>query len=333
MATKQATARIPRHQPADVEVLPAQSPDVALVQADASGVGSFLANIGKFFVRATDLERRAKEMLVDAKTLQPPTNADDDLRIQNVIKTANAAKKTVEEHWGVCQVIHSLHRKLTARRGVAVQALEDTANIAQRLHNRYVDAERERVRREEQRLRDAEELRQREEQDRRAKALEEQAVVAEASMEGLSSREDVFIDHYHRIHDGAIAAKRAGYLNPGLMAERLLRTPKILAALKAKEDADAARRQADAIRNQPVAVDVEAPAMEVIRNGSIDRTTWSGEVLDETAFVHAAMSGKYGIPLDCLQVNQTKLNEFARSLHERLDLWPGVRAKKTTRTV
>ena len=43
--------------------------------------------------------------------------------------------------------------------------------------------------------------------------------------------------------------------------------------------------------------------------------------------------GEHGIPLDCLQINTVKLNEYARSLHEQLDRWPGVRARKTTKVV
>src|SRR5689334_18019429 len=98
--------------PADVEVLPATNPDVEMVSTESSGIRSFLGGLIPFFTRAAELERSSKQLLVDAKALVAPKNGDEDARVQGVIKTASAAKKTVEEHWGICQVVHSLHRKL-----------------------------------------------------------------------------------------------------------------------------------------------------------------------------------------------------------------------------
>lgn len=327
---KQATARKAR--PADIEVLPASNPDVQLVASDTTTIGAFFGNMLAFFNRATELEQAATQLLADVKKLQAPTNGDEDLRVQQLIKTANAAKKTTEEHWSICQVVSQFHRKLTAKRGIAVQALEQAADITQRHHNRWVDAERRRVQEEEDRLRREEEQRQRDIQEQQARELEAQALKAEEAREDLSDRETTFVDLVFSGVPPSIAAKRAGYKDPDTRGPKMLDTPKIANALEAKRQAEAARKQAEAIRRQPVAVDVERPAMDVAKIGT-DRTTWTGEIVDEVAFIHAAMSGKHGIPLDVLQINQVKLSEYARSLHERLDLWPGVRAKKTTRTI
>jgi hypothetical protein len=327
-----ATARTMRTKPADVEVLPATNPDVQLVEADSSAIRAFFGNLVAFFTRATELERHAKQLLDSAKLLEPPTSGAEDAMVQGVIKTANAAKKTVEEHWNVCQRLSALHRKLTAKRGVAVQALEDAAAHAQRLHNRWVDAERSRAQREEEVRRREEEDRARKEQERIASQLEAEALKAEAAMENLSDREEIFVAELHKHGDTFRAAQRAGFAQPRNQAERLLASAKIQKALKALQDADAAKRQAEAIRKQPIAVESEPVRMDVQKIGS-DRTTWSGEVLDETETIMAFRAGKHGIPPDLFQINPVKLNEYARALHERLDLWPGVRAKKNTKTV
>jgi predicted transcriptional regulator len=63
-------------------------------------------------------------------------------------------------------------------------------------------------------------------------------------------------------------------------------------------------------------------------------------VLDErslmTAFLGCApedYKNRFGIPADLFMVNPVKLAEYGRSLHERLDGWPGVRHTKKTRAV
>jgi hypothetical protein len=77
---------------------------------------------------------------------------------------------------------------------------------------------------------------------------------------------------------------------------------------------------------------IDVAAANVTKIGS-DRNTWRGEVTDERALVAAVIAGGHGIPSDVLTVNQSKLTEYARSLHTLIDRWPGVRAVKTTTTV
>ena len=62
---------------------------------------------------------------------------------------------------------------------------------------------------------------------------------------------------------------------------------------------------------------------------SCERMTWSAEVFDEAALIDAVINWHYGVPRDVLTVNAVKLSQYARSLHERVNLWPGCRAKET----
>ncbi len=313
------------------EVLPVdESPDVQLVTTEGSTIRTFLGGLVPFFTRATELERHAMQLLNAARLLEMPTNGKEDAMVQGVIKTANASKKTVEQHWGITQAVHSLHRKLTAKRAVAVQALEEAANTAQRLHNRYVAEEEARVRREDDARRREAEERARIQQEREAAQLEQAALDAEARLDGLSDREDLFVDHYHRHGNATLAAKTAGYKDAAKVAMKLLDRQKIKSAIEAKVTADAARRQATAVREQPLIVNVE-PAKADVQKVGTDRTTWSAEIIDATALIHAVIAGK--VPFDVLMPNPVKLNDYARQMEHQLDYWPGVRAKKTTRTV
>jgi hypothetical protein len=327
---KTATAR-------KAEVLPPESPDLALVQTDGQKVGSFLAGIVPFFREAAALERKANATLVSARALDPPVAADGDAYIQTFIRTASADTKAVEAHWSVCQTFSALHRRLTAARGRATQPLEEASGIAQRLHNRYKEDQERKAREETDRLRMAAEARARADREAEAKRLEAEAEAAEAARTDLSEREEAFVSYLTGPYPmPERAAQQAGYKEPMKAAARLLSLDKIRAAIEAVQTAKAAREQAAATRQQPVLVEVEAVRPDVAKVGS-DRVTWSGEVTDEASFIAAVLDPatrmRLGIPADVLQINGVKLNEFARSLHEQLDRWPGVRAKKSTRTI
>jgi hypothetical protein len=89
------------------------------------------------------------------------------------------------------------------------------------------------------------------------------------------------------------------------------------------------------VKEQPLNV---GPVQEVKPDiaraaGAVDRTTWSAEILDEVAAVDAIIGGKHGMPRDLLMINPIKANEYARSLHKRMDLWPGMRARRKTGVV
>jgi hypothetical protein len=132
------------------------------------------------------------------------------------------------------------------------------------------------------------------------------------------------------------AAHIAGFKDPAAAGSRLMGTRKVTDAIDAKRKAAAIRQQADAVRAQPLDVKPIEPVKPNVTKaaGAHDRTTWSGVIDDEAATIAAAFDRpELGIPRDLFMINPTKLNEYARSLEQRLDLWPGVHAKKKTGVV
>ncbi len=317
-------------------VLEHDSEELTLARTDGEVVTQFTANLRAFFGRAQELEATATLMLSTAKATSPPQTADEDAQIQRDIQKANAHAKTISEHWLVCQVLSRFHKRLTSARARGTDASENAARHLNALHQRYVDDANRRAREEADRLRREAEDRARQDRERELAVLKEAEEKAEASSPDLSDREERFVDAFFSgigtRGNAWQSAVRAGFAQPRSAAERLMASPKIQAALKAHEDAQRAREQAAAVREQPVRVEAVTTLVqpEVQKIGT-DRTTWSAEVLDERLFVEAVISGKFGVPLDCLTVNTPKVNELARSLHELLDRIPGVRAKKTVR--
>jgi hypothetical protein len=174
------------------------------------------------------------------------------------------------------------------------------------------------------------------EREREQAELEQKAIEAEEASPTLSEREEAFVNSQIALGLGPTdAARRAGFKNPEQAAERLMKLAKIREALDAKKRAAAIREQAAAKKEQPVDVQFEEERPNITRAtpGGFDRTSHSGEVLDERLFVEAVIGGRHGIPADVLMVNQAKLNEYARSMQELINRWPGVRHKKTTTTV
>lgn len=332
MAKQKATAKI-----GDVVQVTAFDSDVQLVQTDGSLIQGFLGGLVPFFRRATELETKAKELLTAAKTLKPATNGQEDAHLQNFVKTATAAKKTADEHWGICQTIHRLHRTLTAKRGLTTQALDDAGNIAQRLHNTYTENERRRAqeeaRREEERLR-------REAQERRdaeVKRIEAEATRLEEESADLSERETVFVTRYIETNGNAYqAAYDAGYAQPRSQAEKLLSRDKILKAIEARRVVSNIRAQAVAINERPLEVETFTPIADIVKVGT-DRSTHSADLVDKAAFIAALLDpsqrATLGIPIDVIDINLAALNKHAQSQRELINRWPGVRYKKTTRTI
>lgn len=337
MAKKQTTKAAP---PADIEVLDAPiSEDQQLVSTDTDKLRSFMGGLGRFFTDAVALEKKAKERLDIARQLKPPTNADEDAKVQIAIRDAKLTRKEIDAHWTITQVVHGLHRKLTAARERAGLIADQAADIAQKLHNRYAEDERQRAIAETNRLRreaeERESLRRMEEE----RELEAKAVAAESASPELSERERTFVE---LVSQGAlwhIAAQRAGFKDGHKAAARLGDSLKIKQALKAKEDAAAIRQQAAARRDRPLEVEFEEVKPDIARAtpGGFDRSTWSAEVYDEDAFMAAVLDPRtrtaLGIPADVATFRQPKLNELAKSLNENINKWPGVRAVKKTTTV
>lgn len=342
MAARQATARAERaRRPAEEEepktpaaVLDAPNPDQALVQTNGAQILEFIRNIARFFSMARELEMAAQAKLTTARALKAPTTADEDEQIQRFIRDGNLDRKKLVEHWSITTVFHQVHRNLTAARGRGEKFLEDACAIAQRLHNDYTEAERRRAAAETEARRRAQETLAQQEREAEAARIEAEAVAREAASSTLSEREEIFTVDVARGVAPYDAAVRAGFAQPRSQSEKLLKTPKIQAAIQALADAAALRQQAQARREQPLDVRVDEARPEITRaTGAVDRTTHSAEIVDEARLIAAAIQGGYGIPHDILQVKPAKVNEYARALQEHINLWPGVRHVKTTKTI
>jgi len=307
----------------------------SLVSADTKKLGSFMGGLVKFFGTATELETKAKGVLARAKSLKPPVDADSDAEVQKVIRDSKLTRTAINEHWTIASVVHGLHRRLTAARERAGTLADNAANIAQQLHNNYVEDAKRKAREEEARINREREQAAAAERQRELDEIERLALLAEVDMENLSEREQRFVDLvWQGFNTPATAARTVGYQKPEQQGARLMESMKIKSAIASKQEAERLRKQASAIAEKPLEVRRSTVAADVTKAQGTggDTTRWSGEVIDERVFIEAVIGGKHGIPADCLQINQAKLTEYAVSMHELIDRWPGVRAKKTTTT-
>lgn len=317
--------------PAVIEV-PAENPEALAVRESGGPVLQFMSgDLTAFFTTARAIESGAATRLAKAQAMRVPASATEDAAVQTFVLETNAALKTATGHWSVTQAVHALHKALTTRRSRATDALEAAAKLATGLHNRYADAERRRAAEEEEARRCLAEQEARRKQDEEAARLEQVALDLEAESADLSDRERSFVERVAYGERPEDAARRAGYKNPIQMGARLMTLQKIRDAVQGRIDSETARRQAQAVKSAPVdvsAMDVDV-APNIVKVGT-ERTTYSGEVLDQAAAVEAFRSGQYGIPGDLFMVNPVKLNEYARSMRENINRWPGVRLKKAT---
>lgn len=317
--------------PADIVEV---SEDEQFVAQSATHVLAFLKRLGEFFTIARALEASAVATLDAARGLQPSTNADEDVKVQQFIKKTSADAKDVADHWSITTVIHGFHRRMTGRRAVAEGKLKEANAIGNALHNRYVDEQQRKAAEAQEQERRAAETRARLDREREQAEREAAALQAESEAPDLSQREAMFVDYVIAGMVPSKAAQRAGYKNPEATAEKILALPKIMAALDAKKRAEVIREQAAAEAQKPLDIQVETVRPEIDRAvGARDRTTHSAEVVDAQALIQACIAGGYGIPWDILDVKPAKVNEYARSLHEQINRWPGVRYKKTTSVV
>ena len=309
-----------------------ENPELALTVSEGSQIAGVIQGLREFFSTADTLEATAKRHLEKARTwVQPTTQAEDDILIRE-IRGASAENKAIETHFGpVTSTIFSFHKRFVAGRKRGTDAAEEVARIGNRLHNAYVEGERRRVAEETERLRRAEEAEQQRLRDEELARMEADALRLEASGPELSEREAVFVDAVATGYPARTAYRHAGFTGDADKGvARLLGLVKIVTAIEAKRKAQEVRRQAEAVKAQPINADVEPERMQVSTAG---RTTHGAECLDVAALVQAVISGKHGIPWDVLTVNQPKLTDYGRSLHERINLWPGCRYTKKTGVV
>jgi hypothetical protein len=323
--------------PPDVIDVPAVQEPLDLVQALREGgiLTNFVTGMRQFFTRAADLEQQAKADLERAKSWQLPRSQAADEAICAYVRQNTEAKKEVEEHWQITAYVHKFHRRLTAHRDRAVKVREEIAEIGNRLHNVYLRDEQERVWQENKRLQREEEDRARKQRETELAELERIAVEREASSPQLSEREQLFVTFYYATGNARNAAQRAGYKDADVQSMRLVKSAKIQQAITAREEADAARRQAEAKRAMPIITDDVPEVKAAVDTG--DRTTRSADLFDEAAFIAAVLDGTSPVPKADLQllltVRPTALNGYARQMGTAINAWPGVRLKSTTRIV
>jgi hypothetical protein len=327
----------------DINQALAVDEDEQLAVTVGAAIQDFIRGLAGFFTTAKALEQTAANWLHKAQTLTLPTSPEADEALQRFCKEVTLERKQVEEHWRITSLVSQFHRRMTARRSKATDALEEAARLANHWHNTYVAAERRRAAEEQERLRRAAEEQARRDREAELRRMEEEALKREAASPELSGRETLFVHAIVAGYGPVQAAQRAGYKDPAAVAPRLLAPgSKVQAAIQSRLEAVQIRKQAEARKAAPVQVaDVPTVKANVTRAGNAyDRTTLSAELLDArallTAFLGCApedFKNRYGIPADLFEVNPARLNQYARSLGERLNEWPGVRLKKDTRVV
>jgi len=312
-------------------------PELPVLVTESTTIGEFLTSLIPFVRKAQQLEQRAEATLELAKTLAQPKTAEDDTHLQLFIKRVAADAKEVDAHWTVTGIVHQFQRRLVAVRERAAKQLEQSKSHAQQLHNAYVAEERRRVDAENRRRQEEADRLAREERERVLAELEEQALKAEATSPDLSRREELFIFEYLgliaqgiQVNASKQAAMRAGYKDASI-GSRLLERPKIQVALQAKRQAEAIRKQASATKAAPVVADQVLEETVQKGSGGSDRTLKSAEVIDKAALIQAIVAGE--VPLDLLQIDTVRLNQYARELGKLIAHWPGVRYAERTITV
>lgn len=321
MATRQTTTDLQPHKADHDEIAP-----------DVSVVAVFVSQISAFWARARVMEFRALQMWSEAQTWAPPTSQEEDARLVETVRHVKAFGREFDQAWAIKSAVHRLRMALTERHKVGAEAIERAAERGEALHAQWVETEARRVREETERRRHAAEAQAAAERARELELLETAALDAEAASLELSPRERVYVRTVVEGRPEIYAASYAGYKDPEKAVVRLRQSAKVQAAIGAARDAAAWQAEAAALKAQPLVVTHAVVASQAATGGV---TTWSAEVVDAEAFLRAYRDPQsrqaHGIPDDAVTVNQTALNRAARDLHELINGWPGVRAKKTPR--
>ena len=279
----------------------------------------------------------------NAAALVVITGKDTHQRGLELIKEGKGLKRDIEEHW------KRITRWLDARKDDVRAIMRDDLALAERdlarlntLVITFENAERERIRVEEERQRQ-EQLRV--ENERRAReqaALEEAALKAEQNSDDLSDRERAFVQRVYAALGVDAASER--WLNAVAKAcgfhrddygVTLMKRPKITDAIAGLTQAAAIRQQAVAVAEKPIEVkkvEVESRLGKVAGMGTT--VTYTGECVDYRAFVEAFKRDEVDIETFCemTQPSETGGNAKARALKENLDRIPGWRhSRKDTK--
>lgn len=249
------------------------------------------------------------------------------------VRGAKQLKRAITDHWmRITRSIDDLKRNMLTLKNQDLEPVDTAIARAESVILTYENAERERVRLEEERQRRENERRERERREREQQQLEQQALEAESSSADLSDREVEFVRAYvHGIGSmglGGVSATRAGYKNADAQAARLLSTDKILKAIKGLRESIELRDAMRVAKQAPV--NVSAPKVESnLGKAAGVRTTvhYGGECLDFDALFEAVAAGR--APRSVLMVNGPELNAEARALKESFEqAFPGCRLIK-----
>jgi hypothetical protein len=255
------------------------------------------------------------------------TDRESYRRAKELYAAGKDIKRKMSEHWQrITRSIDALKKTMFGFRDDDMGALDHGLVIAERIIIDFENAERDRIRREEERRRQEAEAKAKEERERELAKADALAFALEEKAEGLSQRELWFVEKvFEQRLDVAnptaldlramqVIAKQAGYKDVDTQVARLLRSPKILDALKAKHDARAIREQAQAKREQPIDVAETAPVetpLDAGRGLRTTRTYYSAEVVDVQKLREAYIAGD--LNLETLIPNEVYLNSQART--------------------
>ena len=280
------------------------------------------------------------------------TSAETHRTAQMIYRDGKRLKRGIEEHWS------KVKRWLLAR-GDEIRTIEemdldvvqpglsglDTAIQA------YEAADRERIRREQERQRLEQERIAQVAREKELADMEKQALAAEGQSDQLSDRERTFVQRVYT----ALGVNRESerWLNSTAKAcgftqdnygVRLMHTGKITAAIEGMRQAQALRDQATAVAEKPLEVTkVEVQSNTAKVSGIRTVTTWTGECVDFDLFIDtfivyierealgrgAISEGFVDVTRDLFRElvmpNTVGGNKKARALHADMDRIPGWR--------
>lgn len=255
------------------------------------------------------------------------TNKTSHAQALEMIRAGKEIKRKITSHWQrITRSIDDLKRTMFGFRDDDLGALDRGLAVAERVVLDFENAERERVRRREEEDRLARERKAVEDRNRELEAAEDRALEIEQQSENLSARELWFVNSVFsngidtsnptagELRTMLSIAREAGYKKPDVDVARLLRTQKILEAIKGKHDAKAIRDQAAAQRQQPVDVAPALPVESNLASGRglpTTRTYYSCHVESADKLKEAFLNGE--VDRQALIPNETYLNAQARA--------------------
>lgn len=283
----------------------------------------FTVQLPTFFVGAKRLEEEALEAERFANTLTI-SNQDEHQAALEFIKSQKQAKRGDDTYWDITVKFHTVHSRMTQRRGITTGARERAIRKAESTATYWTRQEEARVRAENERLQREADEKARLEQEAKAAEIEREALARDEASTDLSPREQTFVALVVGGQTPGRAAKISGFKDAAY-GDRLMAMPKIQQAIEAKQQAAHLRQQADAVRSRPVE---PAPIERVQVNvgkvkGLSTRLTKTCVVFDVAKWRQAVKAGD--IPIGTAVPDQSVLNGYAKAMGKKINAWPGCR--------